>query len=86
VTGRLTEIGNHTGYKVFQGTKTLPSQIWDLFAGMDSVHAADQLDVILSGYLPSAEAIQMVGKIVEKIREKRPAAFWSKIQASIVQG
>jgi pyridoxine kinase len=70
--------GNHTGYKQVKGTKVTAEQIQDLYEGLKQSYL-DEFDMMLSGYLPSPEAIQAVGKIGRGLQLKtrtRPGAFF----------
>lgn len=71
--------GNHTGYRQFKGTKTTADQIWDLYIGLQQSHL-DDFDILLSGYVPSAEAVETVGKIVMDLKNrdssKLGSFFW----------
>jgi hypothetical protein len=70
--------GNHTGYKQVKGTKVTAEQIQDLYAGLKQSYL-DDFDMMLSGYLPSPEAIQAVGSIGRELQHRtrnRPGAFF----------
>jgi pyridoxine kinase len=70
--------GNHTGYKQVKGTKVTAEQIQDLYAGLKQSYL-DDFDIMVSGYLPSPEAIQAVGSIGRELQLKtrnRPGAFF----------
>lgn len=71
-------IGNHTAYKQWKGTKTSPEQILELYDGLKQSYL-DNFDVMLSGYIPSAEAVQAVGKIGRELKLRsgtRPGSFF----------
>jgi pyridoxine kinase len=82
INGSATNItkGNHTGYRQFKGTKTSAGQIWDLYTGLQQSHL-DDFDILLSGYIPSAEAVEAVGKIAMDLKNRdsnKPGSFfWS---------
>ncbi|KAF2806920.1 Ribokinase-like protein [Mytilinidion resinicola] len=70
---------NHTGYKQVKGTKTTAEQIRDLYDGLKQSDL-NNFDVLLSGYLPSAEAVQTVGRIGRELKfnagTKPGSFFW----------
>ncbi|KAG8526871.1 uncharacterized protein KY384_008300 [Bacidia gigantensis] len=70
--------GNHTGYKQFKGTKASAEEISDLYAGLKQSYLTD-FDVLLSGYAPSAEAVEAIGSIArdQKLRATtKPGSFF----------
>lgn len=77
----LTEYttGNHTGYKQFRGTKTSADEISHLYAGLKQSYLTD-FDIMLTGYAPSAEAVDAIGAIARdlKLRSSTKAGsfFW----------
>ncbi|KAF2133070.1 Ribokinase-like protein [Dothidotthia symphoricarpi CBS 119687] len=70
---------NHTAYKQVKGTKTSAEQILDLYEGLRQSDLTN-FDVLLTGYVPSAEALQAVGKIGRDIKfnagTKPGSFFW----------
>lgn len=70
---------NHTGYKQWKGTKTPPEQIAELYDGLTQSRLLD-FDVLLSGYIPSAEALGEVVKVARDLKLKRetmnPGSFF----------
>jgi pyridoxine kinase len=74
-------VGNHTGYKQVKGTKTTPEQIWDLYRGLQMSHL-DDFDILLSGYIPSPEAVEAVGRIAQDLKRRNVtspgAVFWGE--------
>lgn len=73
--------GNHTGYKQVKGTKSSAQEIAALYDGLRQSYLTD-FDVLLSGYAPSATAVEAVGSIgmdLKKRSSKRPGSFfWGK--------
>lgn len=71
--------GNHTGYRQWTGTKVSAQEITDLYNGLCQSYL-DDFDMMLSGYIPSAEAVVAVGNIARKLKEKNKGApsdfFW----------
>ncbi|KAL9074929.1 MAG: hypothetical protein Q9157_004199 [Trypethelium eluteriae] len=53
---------NHTAYKQFKGRKTPAEEITELYQGLKQSRLND-FDVMLSGYISTAEAVEAVGKI-----------------------
>lgn len=47
--------------------RTSPSEITDLFEGLKQSHL-DDFDMMLSGYVPGAEALEAVGQIARKLK------------------
>lgn len=77
----LTRPGNHTGYKQFKGTKVTAQEISDLYDGLKQSYI-DDFDMMLSGYIPGAEAVEAVGAIAKDLKAKADKAqapgsfFW----------
>ncbi|CAF9909270.1 MAG: Putative pyridoxal kinase [Alectoria fallacina] len=71
--------GNHTGYKQFKGTKTSAEEISHLYTGLKQSYLTD-FDVMLTGYAPSAEAIDAIGTIARDLKlrasTKAGSFFW----------
>lgn len=61
--------GNHTGYKQFKGTRGTAQEISDLYEGLKQSYL-DDFDMMLSGYIPGAEAVRAVGAIAKDLKEK----------------
>ena len=71
-------VGNHTGYGQFKGTRTTADQIRELYAGLEQSDLAN-FDMMLTGYIPGAEAVFTVGQIAHQLKEKsasRPGSFF----------
>ncbi|CAO2656587.1 Nn.00g053900.m01.CDS01 [Neocucurbitaria sp. VM-36] len=70
---------NHTAYKQVKGTKTSADQVLDLYEGLRQSNLTD-FDVLLTGYVPSAEAVQAIGKIGRDVKfnagTKPGSFFW----------
>jgi pyridoxine kinase len=70
------EKGNHTGYRQWQGTKSTAQEITALYEGLQSAYL-DDFDMMLSGYIPGAEAVNAMGAIAKALKEKnRDKFFW----------
>ena len=72
-------IGNHLGYRQAKGPKTKAEEISEIYAGLQQSYLTD-FDVLLSGYAPSAEAVQAVGAIARDLKlqasTKAGSFFW----------
>ncbi|OJJ86685.1 pyridoxal kinase [Aspergillus glaucus CBS 516.65] len=69
---------NHTGYRQFKGTRATAQEISDLYQGLCQSHLTD-FNVMLSGYAPSAAAVQAVGTIgldLQQKAQKAPGSFF----------
>ncbi|KHN95356.1 pyridoxine kinase [Metarhizium album ARSEF 1941] len=73
------QFSNHTGYARWTGTKVSAQEITDLYRGLRQSYL-DDFDMMLSGYIPGAEAVVAVGSIAKELREKNKAQpgnfFW----------
>lgn len=67
-----------------KGTKTSAEQIYELYEGLRQSNLTD-FDVLLTGYVPSAEAVQTVGKIGRDIKfnagTKPGSFFWGEYES-----
>lgn len=69
---------NHTGYRQFRGTRSTAKEIEDLYQGLCQSYLTD-FDVMLSGYAPSAAAVEAVGAIgldLQRKSEGKPGSFF----------
>ncbi|KAJ5688588.1 Phosphomethylpyrimidine kinase type-1 [Penicillium macrosclerotiorum] len=69
---------NHTGYRQFKGTRATAQEITDLYQGLCQSNLID-FDVMLSGYAPSAAAVEAVGAIgidLQQRAENNPGDFF----------
>ncbi|KUI66360.1 hypothetical protein VM1G_01418 [Cytospora mali] len=72
------QFSNHTGYRQVKGTKVTAQEISDLYDGLKQSYL-DDFDMMLTGYIPGAEAVQAVGRIAEDLKERaspRPGSFF----------
>jgi len=70
--------GNHTGYRQFKGTRATAQEITELYQGLCQSNLTD-FDVMLSGYAPSAAAVEAVGAIgldLQQKAQKVPGSFF----------
>jgi pyridoxine kinase len=63
------QFSNHTGYRQWKGTRVSAQEIMDLWDGLKQSYL-DDFDVMLSGYIPGAEAVDTVGKIGRELKDK----------------
>ncbi|KAI0890489.1 Ribokinase-like protein [Annulohypoxylon maeteangense] len=63
------QFSNHTGYKQWKGTRVSAQEITDLWEGLKQSYL-DGVDMMLSGYVPGAEAVTAVGNIGKELRQK----------------
>ncbi|KAK7416010.1 putative pyridoxal kinase [Neonectria punicea] len=63
------QFSNHTGYRQWKGTKVSAQEIKDLYDGLKQSYL-DDFDMMLSGYIPGAEAVDAVGAIGRELQEK----------------
>ncbi|KAK2004600.1 pyridoxal kinase [Colletotrichum falcatum] len=75
------QFSNHTGYRQWKGSKVSAQEIRELFEGLRQSYL-DDFDMMLSGYIPGAEAVVAVGDIAQELKRERVAAgtpgsfFW----------
>ncbi|POR36370.1 Putative pyridoxal kinase C6F6.11c [Tolypocladium paradoxum] len=73
------QFSNHTGYRQWTGTKVSAQEITDLYNGLRQSYL-DDFDMMLSGYIPGAEAVVAVGNIAKELKEKTQGTpgkfFW----------
>ena len=81
----IRAIGNHTAYKQVKGTKTTAEEIADLYEGLRQSNL-NKFDLLLTGYMPSAIAVEQIGKIARDLKynavTKPGSFFWGKIDRS----
>lgn len=70
---------NHTAYKQVKGTKTTAAELEQLYEGLRQSNLTN-FNILLTGYVPSAEAVRAVGKIGRDIKfnagTKPGSFFW----------
>lgn len=69
---------NHTAYRQVKGTKTTAAELEQLYEGLRQ-SSLTNFDVLLTGYVPSAEAVRAVGRIARDIKFNagtRPGSFF----------
>ncbi|KAK0729234.1 Ribokinase-like protein [Apiosordaria backusii] len=63
------DFSNHTGYGQWTGTRATPSHILSLWSGLKQ-SSLDDFDMMLSGYVPGAAALEAVGQIAQELKDK----------------
>ncbi|ORY62189.1 Ribokinase-like protein [Pseudomassariella vexata] len=63
------QFSNHTGYRQWKGTRVSAEEITDLWTGLRQSYL-DTFDMMLSGYVPGAAAVEAVGTIAKELRAK----------------
>ncbi|KAG4218317.1 hypothetical protein PC116_g33203 [Phytophthora cactorum] len=73
------QFSNHTGYKQWKGTRVSAQEITDLWEGLKQSYL-DDFDMMLSGYVPGAAAVEAVGNIGKELKHKskdqKPGSFF----------
>ncbi|KAK3336569.1 Ribokinase-like protein, partial [Cercophora scortea] len=72
------QFSNHTGYRQWTGTRVSAQEITDLYQGLKQSYL-DDFDMMLSGYVPGAPALEAVGQIAQELRAKAegdPGSFF----------
>ncbi len=65
---------NHTGYGSVRGTKASPEDLKTLYDGLSSIKC--EYNALLTGYIPGAESLEVVGEIGHDLKSKNPNALW----------
>ncbi|KAH8202599.1 hypothetical protein TruAng_003200 [Truncatella angustata] len=72
------QFSNHTGYRQWRGSRVSAQEITDLWEGLKQSYL-DRFDMMLSGYVPGAAAVEAVGNIAKELKEKskaKPGSFF----------
>ncbi|KAL8643377.1 MAG: hypothetical protein Q9228_000010 [Teloschistes exilis] len=73
------QYSNHLGYRQSKGTKTSADEIAEIYAGLKQSYLTD-FDVMLSGYAPTARAVDAIGAIGRDLKlkasTKSGSFFW----------
>ncbi|KAJ0330428.1 hypothetical protein COL5a_003492 [Colletotrichum fioriniae] len=78
---RVLAVASHVVSGQWKGTRVSAQEIRDLFEGLKQSYL-DDFDMMLSGYIPGAEAVVAVGDIAKELKRKQAAAgtpggfFW----------
>ena len=68
------QLSNHTGYGQTRGVKFTAEQIKELYEGLMAIGV--EYNALLTGYVPSADGVQEVGRIGTELRQKFPDMLW----------
>ena len=66
------------GYRQAKGTKATAAEITDLYQGLKDSYL-DEFNMMLTGYLPGAPAVEAVGAIARDLKDKhnmQPGSFF----------
>lgn len=78
--------GNHLGYRQSKGTQTSAEEISELYAGLKQSYLTE-FDVMLTGYAPSAKAVDAIGAIGRDLKlkasTKAGSFFWGRCAVSL---
>ncbi|KAL1841270.1 hypothetical protein VTJ49DRAFT_7272 [Mycothermus thermophilus] len=66
------QFSNHTGYRQWTGSRVSAEEIIELYRGLKQSYL-DDFDMMLSGYVPGAAALEAVGRIGEELKRKAAA-------------
>lgn len=73
------QFSNHSGYRQFKGQRTTGEELWELYEGLKQSYL-NNFDMMLSGYLPGAGAVEAVGRMAQDLRRQAADApgsfFW----------
>ncbi|AEO65984.1 uncharacterized protein THITE_2113679 [Thermothielavioides terrestris NRRL 8126] len=72
------QFSNHTGYKQWTGSRVSAQEITELYQGLKQSYL-DDFDMMLSGYVPGAAALEAVGQIGQELKRKaesKPGSFF----------
>ncbi|KAK8090036.1 pyridoxine kinase [Apiospora hydei] len=72
------QFSNHTGYRQWKGTRVTAEEITELWDGLKQSYL-DRFDMMLSGYVPGAAAVEAVGNIAKELKKKsqaKPGSFF----------
>ncbi|KAL2270080.1 hypothetical protein VTJ83DRAFT_2264 [Remersonia thermophila] len=74
------QFSNHTGYRQWTGSRVSAEEITELYRGLKQSYL-DDFDMMLSGYVPGAAALEVVGRIGEELKRNavaqgRPGSFF----------
>lgn len=65
---------NHTGYGSVKGTKASPEDLKQTYEGLTAIKC--EYDALLTGYIPGAEALEVIGEIGHDLKTKNPNSLW----------
>lgn len=68
------QLSNHTGYGQTKGMRFTADQIHEQYEGLKAIGVT--YDALLTGYVPSAEGVQEVGRMGVDLRKRFPNLLW----------
>lgn len=68
------QLSNHTGYGQTKGMRFTAEQISEQYDGLKAIDIS--YDALLTGYVPSAEGVEEVGRIGVDLRKRFPKLLW----------
>jgi pyridoxine kinase len=74
------QFSNHSGYKQTKGYRTTGAQIKELYEGL-KMNGNDDFGMLLTGYIPGAEGVEVVGEIVRDLKGRKKV-FWCRFSIS----
>ncbi|CAZ84486.1 unnamed protein product [Tuber melanosporum] len=69
------QFSNHAGYRRLKGFRTTAGQISDLYDGLKGC-GLDDFGMLLTGYIPSEECVEVVGRIAGDMKGREGGCFW----------
>ncbi|KAJ1980524.1 putative pyridoxal kinase [Dimargaris verticillata] len=69
------QFSNHTGYNTWQGDRTPPTTVLNLFQGLQA-NGLVNYSHLLTGYMGNAESIEAVETILRQLRQINPSTFY----------
>ncbi|GHJ87807.1 hypothetical protein NliqN6_4209 [Naganishia liquefaciens] len=71
------QFSNHTGYGHTNGNKTSPEQLTAVFSGLE-VNGLGRWAKVLTGYIPGASALSVVGDEVRKLKDRAQSGSYQE--------
>lgn len=68
-------ISNHPGYKHGAGQMLDPMSLEEIVDGLAANGWLEKIDAVISGYLPSAEHVRLVRRVVSRLKRERDVTF-----------
>lgn len=69
-------LSNHPGHQTFAGKATDPQLLHDMFRALCNNHTLNNIDAILTGYLPTPEHTNFAHKAVTAIKKENPNSLY----------
>lgn len=68
-------LSNHLGHPRFHGVRIAPEELTRITAALDSNGWLDQLDAVITGYLPSQDHVRAAGEVIRRLKAQRTCAY-----------